>query len=228
MSADDRAMPRDYPSLLAEIKERIRSAQYDALRAVNKELVTLYWDLGRVICKRQAEGTSWGKAVVERLATDLQVEFPGVGGFSASNLWRMKGFYETYASSEKLAPLVREIAWSNNLVILERCTDPLEREFYLRMAKKFGWTKSILIHQIDNQSYEKTLLGQTNFDKALTPKLRAQAKLAVRDEYTFDFLELGEEHAEREPEGALVGRIEAWSHCKGRTQRWCGSSLCRG
>jgi len=115
VSADDRPMPRDYPSLLAEIKERIRSAQYDALRAVNKELVALYWDLGRVICKRQADRTSWGKAVVERLAADLQVEFPGVGGFSASNLWRMKGFYETYASSEKLAPLVREINWTDFL-----------------------------------------------------------------------------------------------------------------
>jgi predicted nuclease of restriction endonuclease-like (RecB) superfamily len=223
MSADDRAMPRNYPSLLAEIKERIRSAQYDALRAVNKELVALYWDLGRVICKRQADGTSWGKAVVERLAADLQVEFPGVGGFSASNLWRVKGFYETYASSEKLAPLVREIAWSHNLVILERCTDPLEREFYLRMTKKFGWTKSVLIHQIENQSYEKTLLGQTNFEKALTPKLRARAKLAVRDEYTFDFLELGEEHAERELERALVGRIEQFLRAMGGLFAFVGS-----
>jgi predicted nuclease of restriction endonuclease-like (RecB) superfamily len=70
----------------------------------------------------------------------------------------------------------------------------LEREFYVRMTRKFGWSKNVLIHQIENQSYEKTLLGQTNFEKALTPKLRAQAKLAVRDEYTFDFLELGEEH----------------------------------
>ncbi len=225
MSANDRAMERDYPSLLSEIKERIRSAQYDALRAVNKELVTLYWDLGRVICKRQADGTSWGKAVVERLAADLQVAFPGIGGFSASNLWRMKGFYETYASSEKLAPLVREIAWSHNLAILERCTDPLEREFYLRMTKKFGWTKTVLIHQIENQSYKKTLLGQTNFDKALTPKLRAQAKLAVRDEYTFDFLELGEEHAERELERALVGRIEQFLRAMGGLFAFVGSQF---
>ena len=216
-------MPHDYPSLLAEIKERIRSAQYDALRAVDKELVALYWDLGRVICKRQAGGTSWGKAVVERLAADLRVEFPGVGGFSASNLWRMKSFYETYASSEKLAPLVREIAWSHNLVILERCTDPLEREFYVRMTKKFGWTKSVLIHQIENQSYEKTLLGQTNFDKALTPGLRAQAKLAVKDEYTFDFLELGEEHADRELERALLGRIEQFLRAMGGLFAFVGS-----
>ncbi len=217
-----RPLPTEYFSLLSEIKERVRSAQYAALRSVNKELVALYWDIGRMIVGRQVDG-SWGKAVVERLAVDLQVEFPGVGGFSASNLWRMKSFYETYVSSEKLAPLVREIAWSNNLVILERCADPLEREFYIRMTKKFGWTKSVLIHQIENQSYEKTLLGQTNFDKALTPELRARAKLAVKDEYTFDFLELGEEHAERELERALVGRIEQFLRAMGGVFAFVGS-----
>lgn len=102
-------LPAEYVVLLSEIKERVRSARYAALRSVNKELVALYWDIGRMIVVRQVGG-SWGKAVVERLATDLQVEFPGVSGFSASNLWRMKSFYETYFSSEKLAPLVREIA----------------------------------------------------------------------------------------------------------------------
>ena len=199
--------PQDYPRLLTEIKERIRSAQYEALKAVNKELVGLYWDIGRMIVERQdVEG--WGKAVVEQLAADLRTEFPGVGGFSASNLWRMKAFFEAYTGLEKLAPLVREIGWSHNLAILERCKDALEREFYLRMTRKFGWSKNVLIHQIDNQSYEKSLLGQTNFDQALTPELRAQAKLAVKDEYTFDFLELGEEHSERELERALIVRIE--------------------
>ena len=160
---------RDYGRLLADIKERVRSAQYEALRAVNKELVALYWDIGRIIVERQTGGT-WGKAVVERLAEDLQAAFPGIGGFSASNLWRMKGFYEAYVSSTKLAPLVREIGWSHNLLILERCADPLEREFYIRMTRKFGWSKNVLIHQIENQSYEKTLRGQTNFDRALTPE----------------------------------------------------------
>jgi predicted nuclease of restriction endonuclease-like (RecB) superfamily len=111
-------------------------------------------------------------------------------------------------SGEKVQPLVAQIGWSHNLIILTRCNDPLEREFYLRMTAKCGWSKNVLAHQIENQSYEKTLLGQTNFDGALTPELRAQAKLAVKDEYTFDFLELGEEHAERELEKALIGRIE--------------------
>ena len=214
--------PQDYPRLLTEIKERIRSAQYEALKAVNKELVGLYWDIGRMIVERQdVEG--WGKAVVEQLAADLRTEFPGVGGFSASNLWRMKAFFETYTGLEKLAPLVREIGWSHNLAILERCKDPLEREFYLRMTRKFGWSKNVLIHQIDNQSYEKSLLGQTNFDQALTPELRAQAKLAVKDEYTFDFLELGEEHSERELERALIARIEDFLRAMGGMFAFMGS-----
>jgi predicted nuclease of restriction endonuclease-like (RecB) superfamily len=214
--------PQDYPRLLTEIKERIRSAQYEALKAVNKELVGLYWDIGRMIVERQdVEG--WGKAVVEQLAADLRTEFPGVGGFSASNLWRMKAFFEAYNGLEKLAPLVREIGWSHNLAILERCKDPLEREFYLRMTRKFGWSKNVLIHQIDNQSYEKSLLGQTNFDQALTPELRAQAKLAVKDEYTFDFLELGEEHSERELERALIARIEDFLRAMGGMFAFMGS-----
>ncbi len=211
-----------YRALLGEVKERIRSAQYEALKAVNKELVGLYWDIGRMIVERQdVEG--WGKAVVEQLAADLRTEFPGVGGFSASNLWRMKAFFEAYTGLEKLAPLVREIGWSHNLAILERCKDPLEREFYLRMTRKFGWSKNVLIHQIDNQSYEKSLLGQTNFDQALTPELRAQAKLAVKDEYTFDFLELGEEHSERELERALIARIEDFLRAMGGMFAFMGS-----
>ena len=91
-------MPAKYVALLSEIKERVRSAQYASLRAVNKELVALYWDIGRMIVGRQVEG-SWGKSVVERLAADHQAEFPGAGGFSGSNLWRMKSFYEAYAPS---------------------------------------------------------------------------------------------------------------------------------
>ena len=212
----------DYSQLLAEVKERIRSAQYAALKAVNSELVGLYWDLGRMIAERQA-GETWGKAVVRKLSDDLRQEFPGVGGFSVSNLWRMKAFFDLYRDQEKLAPLVREIGWSHNLAIMERCSDPLEREFYLRMTRKFGWSKNVLIHQIDNQSYEKSLLGQTNFEQTLTPELQAQAKLAFRDEYTFDFLELGTEHSERELERALIAKIEDFLRAMGGLFAFMGS-----
>ena len=145
----------DYPRLLSEVKERIRSAQYAALKAVNTELVGLYWDIGRMIVERQ-QTEGWGKAVVERLAADLRLEFPGVRGFSTQNLWYMRQFFQEYRSSEKLQPLVGEVSWVKNLVIMGRCKDPLEREFYLRMTRKFGWTKRVLVHQIDNQSYEKS------------------------------------------------------------------------
>jgi predicted nuclease of restriction endonuclease-like (RecB) superfamily len=98
----------NYQYLLLEVKQRIRSAQYEALKAVNKELIALYWDIGAMIVSRQ-QGASWGKSVVEQLAKDLQAEFPGIGGFSAANLWRMRLFYEIYTTNQKLAPLVREI-----------------------------------------------------------------------------------------------------------------------
>ncbi len=164
-------------ALLAEVTERIRAAQYEALRAVNKELVALYWGIGRLIVERQ-RGDSWGKQIVERLAADLQMEFPGIKGFSASNLfWRARLFHEAYAPQAKLRTTGARIAWSHNLIIMERCKGPLEREFYLRMTRKFGWSKNVL--RPDQMT--KSFLGQTNFYCALTPELRAQAKLAVKD-----------------------------------------------
>ncbi len=217
-------LPGDYGRLLAEVKERIRAAQHKALSAVNRELVGLYWDIGRMILERQGvEG--WGKSVVERLSADLQREFPGVSGFSTQNLWYMRQFYQEYHESLILQPLVGEIGWAHNLVIMGKCKDLLEREFYLRMTRKFGWTKNVLIHQIENQNYEKSLLGQSNFDKALTPELRCQANLAIKDDYTFDFLELGEEHSERELERALIARIEDFLRAMGGMFAFMGSQF---
>ncbi|MDR2819791.1 MAG: PDDEXK nuclease domain-containing protein [Desulfovibrio sp.] len=211
-----------YPLLLSEIKERIRSAQYEALRAVNKELVGLYWDIGRMIVERQ-ENAAWGKKVVEKLSADIRAEFPGITGFSRRNVFYMRDFYLLYRQDEKVQPLVAQIGWSHNLAILERCKDSLEREFYLRMTRKFGWSKNVLIHQIENQSYEKALLSQTNFDATLTPEIRAQGKLAVKDEYIFDFLELGEEYSERELEKALIARIEDFLRAMGGMFAFMGS-----
>ena len=198
-----------YQTFLKSVKERIHKAQYDALKVVNKELIALYWDLGKMIVEKQ-QTLGWGKSIVENLASDLQKEFPGISGFSARSLWKMRIFFLTYKDNPKLPPLVAEISWSKNVVIMEKCKDDLEKEFYIKMTIKFGWTKNVLIHQIENQSYEKFLLGQTNFDRTLPEKYRYQAKLAVKDEYTFDFLELGEEHSERELEVALVNNIRAF------------------
>jgi len=213
---------KNYRVLLQEIKQRVYQAQYEALKSVNKELISLYWDIGGLIIRRQKEH-GWGKAIVENLARDLQQEFPGIQGFSASGLWRMRTFCLTYRDNKKLAPLVREIAWSHNIIIFERCKDGLEREFYIRMTRKSGWSKNVLIHQIDNKTYEKTLVNQTNFDKALPVKIRNQAKLAVKDEYTFDFLELGDEHSERQLEKAILARLDRFLREMGGAITFVGS-----
>ena len=201
--------PAGYNEFLHEVKNHIRQRQYQALRAANKELLALYWWLGEAISRRHAE-QSWGKAVVETLARDLQAEFPGRNGFSAQNLWLMRQFFNEYSDKPKLQPLVGEISWTHNLLIMARCKDDLEREFYLRASARFGWTKSVLQHQLDNQSYRQYLAGQTNFDAALPDSIKAQALLAVKDHYVFDLMGLAEEHSERELEQALVRNLRAF------------------
>lgn len=212
----------EYGSLLVEIKQRIRSAQYEALKAVNKELITLYWDIGKLIVARQ-QGDTWGKAIVEQLARDLRAEFPGMSGFSVRNIWNIRSFYLTYSQNQKLQPLVAEIGWTHNLIIMEKCKDDLEREFYIRMTRKYGWTKNVLIHQIENQTYEKTLINQNNFEKTVSEEVRNQAKLAVKDEYTFQFLELGDEYSERQLEAAILSKVEPFLREMGGMFTFVGS-----
>lgn len=199
----------DYQSFLKEIKGKILDAQYKALKAVNRELISLNWDIGKSVVEKQ-EQLGWGKSIVETLSKDLQNEFPGIHGFSSQNLWRMRRFYIEYQDNTKLAPMVREIGWSHNIAIFEKCKDDLQKEFYIQMTKKYGWTKSVLIHQIESEAYERYLLNQTNFDKALEEKYRHQANLAVKDSYNFDFLELGEQYDERKLELGLIKNVRSF------------------
>jgi len=128
-----------YNNFVSNIKQRIRDAQYTALKSVNKEAIELNWDIGKMIVEKQ-ELLGWGKSVVEQLSKDLQAEFFGQSGWSARNLWLMKQFYETYRSNENLQPMVAEISWTHNILIMSKCKEDLEREFYIRMTKKYGWT----------------------------------------------------------------------------------------
>lgn len=216
------AIPSGYAEFLADIKTQIRRRQYQALRAVNHELVELYWEIGESISRKQDE-LGWGKSVVEHLAIDLRAEFPGRSGFSTQNLRYMRQFFLTYRDKPNLQPLVGDLGWAKNLVILGGCKDDLEREFYLRATARFGWTKAVLRHQIDNKSYEKYLSNQTNFDQALTAELKAQAVLAVKDHYTFDFLELADEHSERQLEQALVQNLRNFLSEMGGTFTFVGN-----
>src|ERR1700722_20045103 len=195
-----------YTEFLQEINSRIRQAQEIALRSVNKEMILLYWDIGRRIVDKQ-KGDGWGNSIIENLALDLQRAFPGMKGFSSRNLRYMRDFYVSYSDNEKLQTLSAEISWSHNIAILEKSKDALEREFYIRMSRKYHWSYRALLNHIENQTYEKTLLGQTNFDVTLPAQMQEASALVVKDEYTFDFLELGDDFSERQLENALVARV---------------------
>lgn len=227
----------EYGSFVKEIKELVYRRQYEAMKRVNAELIQLYWEIGEEITRQQNE-KGWGKNIVEFLSKELQKEFPGVQGFSARNLWLMRSFYVEYSGSENLKPmvsdlvecsqnvnlqpmvaeiqnvnlppLVAEISWTKNVVIMQKCKDPLERKFYIKMTKRYGWTKDLLINNIENHAYERCLTNQTNFDETVPEKYRLQAKLAVKDEYNYDFLEMGVEHSEAELEAGLIRNIEAF------------------
>lgn len=214
----------EYKPFLKEITEKIRSGQYEAMKTLNTALIRLYWEIGEEIyCQQQERG--WGKSIVEILAQDLKREFPDIRGFSARNLWNMRNFYVTYQENSKLQPMVAEISWTKNLVILEKCKDMLEREFYIRMTKRYGWTKDVLIHHIENKSYEKYLLNQTNFEETVPERYREQAKLAVKDEYIFDFMELGRAYSERELELGLINHIREFLAEMGGTFTFIGNQF---
>lgn len=199
----------EYLDFRNEITSRIRSAQYEALKAVNKEMIALYWEIGRRITEQQA-ALGWGKSVVENLSRDIQKEFPGIKGFGVSNMWDMARFYAEYRSNEILQPLVGEISWSKHIVILTKCKETRQRQFYILSTKKYGWTKDVLINKIEAKTYENYLLGQSNFDMTLPEKIKNQAILALKDEYTFDLVGLSEEHSEYELEQAIIKNIRAF------------------
>ena len=223
----------EYGSFIKEIKELIYRRQYEAMRRVNAELIQLYWEIGEEITHQQNE-KGWGKSIVEILSKELQKEFPGVQGFSARNLWLMRSFYIEYSQSAILHPsgaeiqnlklnplgaengcvslpaLLADIGWKKNVVIMQKCKDPLEREFYIKITKRYGWTKDVLINNIENKAFERYLANQTNFDETVPEKYRLQAKLAVKDEYNYDFLEMGVEHSETELEVGLIKNIQSF------------------
>ena len=199
----------EYLNFKNEITARIRSAQYEALKAVNKEMIALYWEVGKRITEQQT-ALGWGKSVVENLSRDIQKEFPGIKGFGVSNMWDMARFYTEYQSNEILQPLVGAISWSKHIVILTKCKETQQRQFYILATKKYGWTKDVLINKIEAKTYENYLLGQSNFDITLPDSIKNQAILALKDEYTFDLVGLAEEHSEYELEQAIIKNIRAF------------------
>jgi len=197
-----------YGEFLAGIKASIRDARLRAGRAINRELIALYWRIGEEIVKRQ-ELHSWGKSVVERLAADLRLEFPGTSGFSTPNLWFMRQMFLEYRDDANLLQLVREIPWGQNITIMTKIKEASARGYYLSKTAELGWSRNVLLNQIKAQAYERHALApkQHNFAATLPEHLAAQADEAMKDLYMLDFLGIAKPVVEREMERRMVERI---------------------
>jgi len=230
-------LPAGYAEWLVELKTRVRSAQLKAAVSVNVEMIQLYWDIGRAILERQSE-MGWGAKVVDRLGEDLQREFPGMSGFSRQNIYRMRAFYVAYSDKtaivsqparqletpsdgaaivaqavrqlDDVAPPVSilQIPWFHNVVLLEQVKQPAARLWYAKAAKENGWSRAVLVHQIETDLYGRKGKAVSNFQKALPAITSDLARETPKDPFTFEFLTLAEDHAEAELERGLVAHIQ--------------------
>jgi predicted nuclease of restriction endonuclease-like (RecB) superfamily len=226
---------KDYRAFLSGIKNRITIARIQAARSINRDLIDLYWDMGRGIVEKQST-KGWGDSVVQKLSRDLQREFPSMTGFSARNIWDMRRFYLAYcepeilrqavavfkkndivnkhlwgeAPEEILRQLVAEIPWGHHLILLGKVQDPAARIFYLRSTRHFGWSRNVLLNQIMAQTFERSQAkGKThNFQTALPSYLAEQADEALKSSYNLEFLGIKKEVTERRFEERLVERVQ--------------------
>ncbi|MFH1442079.1 MAG: PDDEXK nuclease domain-containing protein [Candidatus Omnitrophota bacterium] len=199
---------KEYIKFLNEIKSRIVTARIQAIRSVNKELIKLYWDIGRTIVVRQKK-YKWGDAVVKRLANDLKEDFGTSFGFSTQNLWYMRQFYLEYKDESILQQLVGELPWGHNILIFSRIKNKKEREYYLKASAKLGWSRNVLFNQIKAGAYTFYLKQKThNFSKVLPSYLAEQADESIKSVYNLDFLGVTKPVLERELEKRLVDKIK--------------------
>ena len=198
--------PAGYADWLADLKGRIHGAQQRATLAVNRELVLLYWQIGRDILQRQA-AQGWGAKVIERLAQDLRVAFPEMKGFSRANLMYMRAFAQAWPDAEIVQQAVGQLPWGHNLVLLTQLKDPELRLAYAQNAIAHGWSRNVLNIHIETRRLERSGQAITNFEARLPQPQSDLARESLKDPYRFDFLGLSDEAHEREIEGALVKHV---------------------
>ena len=186
-----------------EVISIIENAREKAFRAVNRELINMYWSIGEFVSHRVSE-SEWGKSVVKEFSDFIQSRYVGISGFSPQNIWRMKQFYETYRNNEKLSTMLRELSWSHNLQILSCKTDE-EREFYLTISIKNRYTFRELKRQMDSALFERTMLSDIT-NKLITEDYEGLTTL--RDSYVLEFLDLPEKHKEKDLRKAIVANLK--------------------
>ena len=189
-----------------DIIQLIKQSREKAIRAVNSELINLYWDIGEYITKK-IEQAEWGDSVVFELSKYIQQNEPEIKGFSDKNIWRMKQFYETYKDFPKLSPLVREISWTNNMLIFSRCKTIEEREFYLKLVKQENYSKRELDRQISASLFERAMIGNSKLLRALRES-NHDISSTFKDSYVFEFLNLPEPHNESDLQRGLVRQMK--------------------
>lgn len=195
-----------YDDFLRDLKERIRGAQVKAALAVNRELVMLYWSVGRdIITEQQQRG--WGAKVIDRLASDLRLAFPEIKGFSPRNLKYMRAIAEAYPDEQFVQQVVAQIPWGHNVRILDAVSDGPEREWYIRRTIEHGWSRHVLVHQIESGLYHRQGKALTNFERTLPASQSELAGQLLKDPYTFDFLTLGVDAHERDLERGLLKHV---------------------
>jgi len=205
----------------AEVVEMIQTTRGRVLTAVNTALVDLYWRVGEYI-SRKLETAAWGEGVVEALASYIARRHPGLNGFTRANLFRMRQLYDTYRNDEKVAPLVRQLPWSHNLLILSRCKRPEEREFYLHLAHRDRWSRRDLERQLSGSLFERAMLNPPKVSAALK-ELHPGAEGVFRDTYLVEFLELPEAHRETDLHKSLVLNLRHFLAELGRDFCFVGS-----
>ncbi len=195
----------NYQNTLEEIRLEIFQARNRALQVVNTELVSLYWKIGEIISLK-LEKDGYGKSTIKQLSKDLDISFPGIRGFSARNLANMKEFFESYKENEVLQTLSAKVGWSQNLLIVRLKIDE-EKIFYMKMTAKYGWSVRMLERQIEKDLFANAQNNQENFFKTLDEQQAILAKNNLKDDYSFDFLDIKDKHSERDLEDALILKI---------------------
>jgi len=199
--------PAGYGKFLASLKGHIRNAQLNAASTLQRELTGLYWHIGREILLRQ-EKEGWGTKVVDRLASDLQAEFPEMAGFSRSNLLYMRAFAEAYPDAAIVQQVAAQLPWAHNMVLLDKLKRTEDRLWYATAAMRHGWSRSVLALQIAAKVHKRQGKAITNFKRTLPPDRSDLAHQTLKDPYTFDFLTLGMDARERELERGLVEHVQ--------------------
>lgn len=199
----------DYRRFIVELKSRVQAAQIKAAVTVNRELMLLYWDLGKMLTERLA-ASGWGEAVLADVSRDLSSNFPNQKGFSRRNLYRIRQWYGFYAGEPDFVPqLVAQIPWGHNSLIMEKIKSVEVALWYVRKTIDNGWSRNVLGLQIETQLYERQAgAGKIeNFERRLPTPQSDLARETLKDPYVFDFLDLGDEAHEREIERNLVDHI---------------------